>query len=368
VEQFWGKQEVLFELSRSCRSFQMSLSQSLTGDDRAAAGGTSSQHDSRPASVSRTNYLPSYVTFRAIVLGIVSAFINSFINMVFNFRQGGGLSTFWITVVCYALFNFLDKRFPIGHLLHRENFTPQEHGFVVLMASAAAFQQSLGLSSGLAVLELDYGQTFGFGQLLVWTAAAGFFGLFLGMLYARALVVETTLPWPGAQVVSDTINAFHGQIGELEASYSRGRPSNQQDINAVADVPAVNISNTCSTDAIKMIERVADSDTEGAHAAAAEGDDLDGEKLSDLSSEAEASKALRLFAKFAVLAFVSYLLDQVFIPWIYTFPILCWVCRSCGSWSQIFGEFYIGLGFPGLGFDFASSMSFVIIPLYVLFW
>ena len=359
---------MLFELSRSRRSFQMSLKECLTGDGPAAAGGTSSQYDSRPASVSRTNYLPSYVTFRAIVLGIFSAFINSFINMVFNFRQGGGLSTFWITVVCYALFNFLDKRFPIGHLLHRENFTPQEHGFVVLMASAAAFQQSLGLSSGLAVLELDYGQTFGFGQLLVWTAAAGFFGLFLGMLYARALVVETTLPWPGAQVVSDTINAFHGRIGEIEASYSRGRPSSQQDINAVADVPAVNISNASSADAIKMMERVADSDTEGAHAAAAEGDDLDGEKLSDLSSEAEASKALRLFAKFAVLAFVSYMLDQVFIPWIYTFPILCWVCRNCGSWSQIYGEFFIGLGFPGLGFDFASSMGFVIIPLYVLFW
>jgi hypothetical protein len=58
----------------------------------------------------------------------------------------------------------------------------------------------------------------------------------------------------------------------------------------------------------------------------------------------------------------------MFVPWIYSLPVLCWVCRSCGLWAQIMGEPYIGLGFPGLGFDVAGSMNFVIVPLFVLFW
>ena len=347
----------------------MSLQQRLVdSSDQAAPADAAPHPEDQPTAASPNNFLPPYVTTRANILGIFSAFVNSFVNMVFNFRSGGGLSTFWITVVCYALFKYLDKRFPIGHLLHPHNFTPQEHGYVVLMASAAAFSQSLGLSSGLAVLELDYGQTFGFGQLLVWTTAAGFFGLFLGMLYARALVVETTLPWPSAQVVSDTIFAFHGQMEELEASYSRGKPSQHPappredsvDIDAVA---AVSLGSINGHEEVKMLPHAHDM-----HAPTAADAAVDGEKLCDIGSDAEASKALKMFSIFAALAFASYLLDQVFVPWIYTFPILCWVCRRCGSWSQIMGEFYIGLGFPGLGFDFSSSMGFVIVPLSVLFW
>jgi uncharacterized oligopeptide transporter (OPT) family protein len=297
----------------------MSLREGLTGGFESSS------------STGSNAYFPPYVTARALILGTLSAVINSFINMVFNFRSGAGLSTFWITVVAFAVFKGLDKHVPLGHFLHRRDFNPQEHGFVVLMASAAKFRQSLGLSSGLAVLELDYGKTFGFGQLLVWTAAAGFFGLFLGMLYARVLVVDTDLPWPGAQSMADTIFAFHGEIEEIKSNYEKsnsskvGRPSkgsagrnhNLAYKTSLQAMPSIHIVNNSQESSVALQDQTYQTAEPAPGRDAVAGSDDDSSSGSESHDSAttgrqsEAAKALWLFSKFAFVAALSYLLDQV---------------------------------------------------------
>ena len=297
----------------------MSLREGLTGGSESSS------------STGSNAYFPPYVTARALILGTLSAVINSFIIMVFNFRSGAGLSTFWITVVAFAVFKGLDKHVPLGHFLHRRDFTPQEHGFVVLMASAAKFRQSLGLSSGLAVLELDYGKTFGFGQLLVWTAAAGFFGLFLGMLYARVLVVDTDLPWPGAQSMADTIFAFHGEIEEIKSNYEKsnsskvGRPSkgsagrnhNLAYKTSLQAMPSIHIVNNSQESSVALQDQTYQTAEPAPGRDAVAGSDdgsSSGSESHDSATtgrQSEAAKALWLFSKFAFVAALSYLLDQV---------------------------------------------------------
>ena len=291
----------------------MSLREGLTG------GSVSS------SSTGSNAYFPPYVTARALILGTLSAIVNSFINMVFNFRSGAGLSTFWITVVAFAVFKGLDKHVPLGHFLHRMDFTPQEHGFVVLMASAAKFRQSLGLSSGLAVLELDYGKTFGFGQLLVWTAAAGFFGLFLGMLYARVLVVDTDLPWPGAQSMADTIFVFHGEIEEIKSNYekserskvgrastgSAGRSHNLAYKTSLQAMPSIHIVNDSQQSSLALQDQTAEPAPDDSSSPSHRDAGSESHYSATTGRQSEAAKALKLFSKFAFVAALSYLLDQV---------------------------------------------------------
>ena len=84
---------------------------------------------------------------------------------------------------------------------------------MTLCGAAAAFSQSLGLSGGLAPLQLYYNQYYSLGNLLIWTLVAACFGVFLGLCYGTSLVVESRYPWPVAQMNADTIASFHAVNG-----------------------------------------------------------------------------------------------------------------------------------------------------------
>ena len=94
-------------------------------------------------------------------------------------------------VVSYFLFKGLDK-LPLGTFLHPQDFSPREHTVTTIIATAASFSQSLGLSGGIAPLQQFLGrfeeyQTLGL--ILPWTIIAAFFGLFVGLIFYKHLQV-----------------------------------------------------------------------------------------------------------------------------------------------------------------------------------
>jgi hypothetical protein len=99
----------------------------------------------------------SVLTGRALVLGSLFAAINSSLDMYSNFRAAGGLKQYWVIVASYFIFRGLDRWAPAGSFLHPKDFDVREHGITTIIATAASFSQALGLSGGIAPLQMFQG-------------------------------------------------------------------------------------------------------------------------------------------------------------------------------------------------------------------
>ena len=263
----------------------------------------------------------SVITIRSMVFGAFFATVNSSANMYFNFRYSGGLSQYWVIIVSYFFFKRFSsikrERYPscLRWLSPVGGFSPQEHAIVTLCGTAAAFCQSLGLSGGLAPLTLYYGHTFSFPLVLLWTLIAGFFGIFVGLTFGQQLVIESKYPWPVSQMNAETIASFHGRLATKESS-----------------------STTEVLDG-------GDSAGEGEGEGEGEGDDQQ-QQLRFKEEEASRRTALRIFAICFIVILPWYVVANVWLKFLVTFPILCWT--SSTRISQVLGEGYTGVGLPGL--------------------
>eukprot|EP00946_MAST-07B_sp_MAST-7B-sp1_P002972 g2972.t1 len=228
--------------------------------------------------------------------------------MMFNFRYSGGLSQYWVIVVSYVVFKWLSaldaSKFPHGtRWLCRSKFTPQEHAIVTLCGTAAAFCQSLGLSGGLATLSLFYKHDFSLREIFIWTFTAGFFGIFVGLTFGQKLVIGSRYPWPVAQMNAETIASFHGRLAPKKPETPDGAEEFEEN-----QMQAHNIENP--------------QDSQSQY------------------------KAMKIFAICFAVVLPWYLIANIWLKFLVTFPVLCWVSES--RIGQVLGEGYTGVGMPGL--------------------
>ena len=273
------------------------------------------------AASSSSSSSSSPMTFRAFALGSFFAMVNSSINMYGNFRSAGGLQQYWAIVVGYFVLKFLDKAFPLGSLLHPSDVTPQEHTISTIIATAAAFSQSLGLSGGIAPLQMYLGDYFKYAKisfLVPYTLVAAFFGVFTGLIFHRSLVIRNSnnLPFPIAALNVATLSAFHPASSSTKGSDAKALDHDDDPIEA-------------EKDQFRMSEE-----------------------------EAERRKTVKLFfIFFGVVLLWSFLINSwfQFLTW---FPILCWVCKS--NTCQVLGEGLLGVGLPGFSLDVSTTFGYFV--------
>ena len=280
-----------------------------------------------PASSSSSK---SVITIRSMVFGAVFAAINASANMYFNFRYSGGLGQYWVIVVSYVIFKWLSsiphETMPFGtRWLCQPEFTPQEHTIVTLCGTAAAFCQSLGLSGGLATLTLFYKHEFSLRAIFFWTFIAGFFGIFVGLMFGQTLVIESRYPWPVARMNAETIASFHRQSSSNQAG------TKAEDVSVSAET-----KNTI--------------------------------KSSDDRESQSRNKAIKIFTICFAAVLPWYLIANMWLKFLITFPVLCWVTSS--RVGQVLGEGYTGVGMPGmsLGPSIILGWNASIIALETTIW
>ena len=268
----------------------------------------------------------SVITLRSMVFGALFATVNSSANMYFNFRYSGGLSQYWVIIVSYAIFNRLSaikrEKYPVCLRWLSGHCTVQEHAIVTLCGTAAAFCQSLGLSGGLAPLTLYYDHDFSFKLVLLWTLIAGFFGIFVGLTFGQKLVIESKYPWPVSQMNAETIASFHGRLATKNSNHNKEKDAQGDAENGQDD------------------EDSEDGDSDGDSNSSAMNNPRSKEE------EASRSKAIKIFAICFVVVLPWYVIANVWLKFLVTFPILCWA--SSTRIAQVLGEGYTGVGLPGL--------------------
>ena len=221
----------------------------------------------------------------------------------FNFRYSGGLSQYWVIVVSYTIFNRLSStpraQYPycLQWLAPKTGFTPQEHCIVTLCGTAAAFCQSLGLSGGLAPLSLYYGHTFDLSLILLWTFIAGFFGIFVGLTFGQKLVIDSKYPWPVSRMNAETIASFHGRLAAPNSTRSNTEDEDDQE------------------------DEDEDEDEGGVENNSAF-------QRNKIEQATQQSKAIRIFILCFVVVLPWYVIANVWLKFLVTFPILCWASST----------------------------------------